>query len=128
MPKPFAFEPGVEYMLGGVGYLVLRVLSEDQILVKNLMTKGEIAQKASELRKRWQEDLLEFGLQGRNLREEEGQAVKTSYEFTDIAFLGEDLRYETWDRYQLILPLLDLPPEIRKEGTIRARIESYVAE
>ena len=58
MPKPFAFEPGVEYMLGGVGYLVLRVLSEDQILVKNLMTKGEIAQKASELRKRWHENLL----------------------------------------------------------------------
>jgi hypothetical protein len=87
MPKPFAFEPGVEYMLGGVGYLVLRVLSEDQILVKNLMTKGEIAQKASELRRRWHEDLLEFGLKGRNLREEEGQAVKTSYEFTDIAFL-----------------------------------------
>jgi putative transposase len=128
MPKPFAFEPGVEYMLGGVGYRVLKGLSEDQILVKNLMTKGEVAQKIGDLHKEWHEHHLVFGLHGRNLREEEGSSVKTSYVFEDLAFLDAAFAQETWDRYQLILRLLDLHFQERTDTRIEQEIEKFVAE
>ncbi len=67
MPKPFAFEPGVEYMLKGVGYRVLKLLSEDQVLVENLMTRGEKAEKIGDLCKEWYECRLVFSLCGYNL-------------------------------------------------------------
>ena len=128
MPKPFAFEPGVEYVLSGVGYRVLKGLSEGQILVKNLMTKGEVAQKIGDLHKEWHEYRLAFGLHGRNLREEEGSSVKTSYTFGDLAFLDDALAQETWDRYQLILRLLDLHFQERTDTKIEQEIEKFVAE
>src|SRR6266516_452564 len=128
MPQPFAFESGVEYILDGIGYRLLRVLSEGQVLVKNLMTTTETVHKANELRKMWSEGRLEFALQGRNLRGEDGQTIKTSYEFTDLGFLKENLRQETWDKYKLILPLLDLHPRERREETIRECIEAYVVK
>lgn len=71
---------------------------------------------------------MEFALQGRNLRGENGQTIKTSYEFTDVGFLDKNLRQEAWDKYQLILPLLDLHPRDRREETIRKCIEAYVAK
>src|SRR5438034_4224423 len=128
MPKPFAFEPGVEYMLKGVGYCVLKLLSEDQVLVKNLMTKGEKAEKIGDLRREWHEYRLAFGLHGRNLREEEGSIVKTSYEFGGLDFLDHDLAQEAWDRYQLILPLLELHSVERTDDNIEERIKNFVAE
>jgi putative transposase len=127
MPEPFAFEPGVEYVLKGVGYRVLKLLSEDQVLVKNLMTKGEKAEKIGDLRKEWHEYHLAFGLHGRNLREEEGCIVKTSYEFGDLDFLDHDLAQEAWDRYQLILPLLELHPVERTDDHIKERIKEFMA-
>ncbi len=128
MPEPFAFEPSVEYMLNGVGYRVLKGLSEGQILVKNLMTKGEEAQKIDELHREWHEYRLAFGLHGRNLREEVDCAVKTSYQFSDLDFLDPDLAQETWDRYQLILSLLEYPPHERTNEKIEDGIRTFVAK
>ena len=91
MPKPYAFEPGVQYELRDVGwYHILKVLSADQILVRNMMTTYEEAHNTKDLHEKWNEGRLAFGMHGRNLREVEGCPIKTSYEFTDLDFLRSE--------------------------------------
>ena len=130
MPEPYAFEPGVQYKLGGIGYHILKKLSNGQILVKNLMKKDEVtAQQIEYLKDEWHHDRLEFGLQGRNLLEEEGHTVKTSYVFTDLSFIKNTLiEQETWDRFELVLSLIDLAPNERTDERIKKTIETYVAQ
>lgn len=134
MPKPYAFEPGVQYELQNVGwYHILKVLSTDQVLVRNMMTTTEEAHNTKDLLSSWKEGKLTFGMQGRNLREVEGCPIKTSYEFTDIDFLrsepnGDALCQETWDRYQLLRELVDLPRNERTDEKIEKEIEKYVVQ
>lgn len=130
----YAFEPGVQYELQNVGwYLILRVLSTQQILVRNIMTEYEEAHNIENLLVKWDEGLLSFGMRGRNLREVEGSPIKTSYEFTDLDFLrnekhGDELRQETWDKYKLIQRLVDLPRMERRDEKIEKEIKRFVAE
>jgi len=134
MPMPFAFEPGVQYELQDVGwYHIQKVLSAKQILVRNMMTLYEEAHNTKDLLERWGEGKLAFGMRGRNLREVEGCPIKTSYEFTDLDFLlnerhGDALRREAWDKYQLILRLIDLSSRERTDGKIEEEVKRYVAE
>src|SRR6266568_3643444 len=134
MPKPYAFEPGVQYELRDVGwYHILKVLSADQILVRNMMTTYEEAHNTKDLHEKWNEGRLAFGMHGRNLREVEGCPIKTSYEFTDLDFLrsephGAVLLQEAWDKYRLIHNLIDLPREERTDERIEAEVKRYVAE
>jgi putative transposase len=130
----YAFEPGVQYELQNVGwYLILRVLSTQQILVRNIMTEYEEAHNIEDLLVKWDEGQLAFGMQGRNLREVEGSPIKTSYEFTDLDFLrserhGDELIQETWDKYLLIQRLVDLPRMERTDGKIEKEVKRFVAE
>lgn len=133
MPENFAFEAGEQYVVGGIGYHILKVLSADQILVKNIMTDEEEARNRKELGKQWNEGALQFGRHGRNLRVIEGLPVKTSYEFTDLDFLkvephGEELIQEAWDKYQLIRRLIDLAPKERTDTKVEKEIRIYVAK
>jgi len=130
---PYAFEAGVQYVLGGIGYHILKELSADQILVRNVMTAKEEAHNTKDLVEKWKKGTLEFGRHGRNLREVEGCPVKTTYEFTDLDFLkiephGVQLIQETWDKYQLIRRLIDLSPKERTDTKIEAEIRLFVAE
>src|SRR6266436_6313446 len=130
---PYAFEAGVQYVLQGIGYHILKELSADQILVRNMMTAKEEAHNTKDLEEKWKEGTLEFGRHGRNLREVEGCPVKTSYEFTDLDFLknephGVQLIQETWDKYQLIRRLIDLSPKERTDTKIEEEIRLFVAE
>lgn len=131
MQENFAFEAGEQYVVGGIGYHILKVLSAGQILVKNLMTGEETARNRKELGKQWNEGALEFGRRGRNLRVVEGLPFKTSYEFTDLDFLkvephSEELIQETWDKYQLVRRLIDLAPQERTDTKIEKEIRIYV--
>lgn len=127
MPEAYAFEPDVQYELGGIGYRILKSLSQGQVLVKNLMTGDVTAQQIKHLSDEWHAHRLAFGLDGRNLREEEGHAVKTSYVFTDLDFIENLLlKQETWDRYQLVLLLIDIPATERTDEEIREKIKTYV--
>jgi putative transposase len=133
MPEPYAFEAGVQYVLQGIGYHILKELSTDQIIVRNMMTAKEEAHDTKDLGRKWNEGKLEFGLRGRNLREVEGCPVKTSYEFTDLDYLknepyGAALIQETWDKYQLLRRLIDLSPKERTDTKIEAVIRIFVAE
>src|SRR5216683_298808 len=134
MPKPYAFEPGVQYELRDVGwYHILKVLSAKQILVRNMMTMYEEAHNTEDLLEKWGDGLLAFGMRGRNLREVEGCPIKISYEFTDLDFLlnekhGDALRQEAWDKYQLVRKLLDLSRMERTDGKIEEEVKLYVAE
>jgi putative transposase len=130
---PHAFEAGEQYMLQGIGYHILKELSADQILVRNMMTAKEEAHNTKDLRKQWKGGNLEFGLHGPNLREVEGCPVKTSYEFTDLDYLknqrhGAQLIQETWDKYQLVRRLTDLTAKERTDTKIEAEIRKFVAE
>jgi putative transposase len=133
MQENCAFEAGEQYVVGGVGYHILKALSAGQILVKNLMTGEETAQNRKELGKQWNEGTLEFGRRGRNLRVVEGCPVKTSYEFTDLDFLkvephGEELIQETWDKYQLVCRLINIAPKERTDTKIEKEIKIYVTK
>jgi len=133
MRENFAFEAGEQYVVGGVGYHILKVLSAGQILVKNLMTGEETAHKRKELGKQWNEGALEFARHGRNLRAVEGLPVRTSYEFTDLDFLkvephSEELLQETWDKYQLVCRLINLAPKERTDTKIEKEIKIYVTK
>src|SRR6266700_8323080 len=133
MQENFAFEAGEQYVVGVVGYHILKVLSAGQILVKNLMTGEEAAHNRKELGKQWNEGALEFGRRGRNLRVGEGLPVRTSYEFTDLDFLkvephGEALIQEAWDKYQLIRRLIDLAAKERTEAKVEKELRIYVAK
>lgn len=134
MPMPYAFEPGAQYELQGVGwYHILKVLSAKQVLVRNMMTMYEEAHNTVDLLEKWGEGLLSFGMRGRNLREVEGCPIKTSYEFTDLDFLrserhGDALHQEAWDKYQLIRKLVDLSRKERTDGKIEEEVKLYVAE
>jgi putative transposase len=133
LTQPYAFEAGTQYVLQGVGYHIVKVLSNDQVLVRNLLTMYEEAHNQKDLQVNWDAGLLEFGRQGRNLREVFDCPVKTSYEFTDLDFLknekyGAELLQETWDKYDLIRRLIDLPRTERTDMRIEAEIKRYVAE
>ncbi len=133
MQENFAFEAGEQYVVGGVGYHILKVLSAGQILVKNLMTGEETAHNRKELGKQWNEGALEFGRHGRNLRVVEGCPVKISYEFTDLDFLkvephSEELIQETWDKYELVRRLINLAPKERTDTKIEKEIKIYATK
>src|SRR2546421_13022646 len=133
MRENFAFEAGEQYVVGGIGYHIVKVLSAGQILVKNMMTGEEEAHNRKELGKQWNEGALEFGRRGRNLRVVEGRPVKTSYDFTDLDFLkvephSEELLQETWDKYQLVRRLINLAPKERTDTKIEKEIKIYVAK
>lgn len=130
----YTFEPGEQYELQGVGwYHILKVLSPKQILVRNMMTMYEEAHNTENLLEKWGEGQLAFGMRGRNLLEVEGCPIKTSYEFTDLDFLGNErhgdaLRQEAWDKYQLIRRLVDLSRGERTDGKIEEVVKLFVAE
>jgi putative transposase len=126
MPQPFAFEPGTCYELDGVGYAIVSPLAEGQLVVRDLLTQGKHAVLLKELRQRWKEGRLRFALEGPRLRQEPGHPLKTRYVFTDLSFLPRAVQYETWVRYTIIRPLLDLSTKERPVA-VRSRVAAVIA-
>jgi putative transposase len=126
MPKGFTFEVGEQYLTEGTPYQIIELLSKGQLVVRNLLTAQLTTAQVNELRQEWKMGNLRFGLDGPNLRENKELPIKTSYEFTDLSFLPEELREETWGRYSLIKPLLQ--EESRTRQVVENRVKEFLAE
>lgn len=127
MSQPVTFEPGVHYVLQGEGYQVIQVLGDRTLVARHLATNTHISHHLDQLLQHWQENTLEFGRSGPNLREIAGTTLKTTYTFADLADLPPKLQDITWHRYQLIRPLVDLPSRQRTKQVVEERIRTYLS-
>ena len=64
MPKSVTFEPGIQYVLHGIGYEVRKILSDGTAIVKNLKTQKLHSQPLPALWTYWEENTLEFVIDG----------------------------------------------------------------
>src|SRR5258708_32341069 len=114
MPRPYAFKPGVRYTLlqdseHTIGYEILDILKQDNVLVRNVAAQDDRSEVYSmeALRRFLWAGKLKFGLPGSaNLRKEAGSPLTTSYDFATLADLPDEVRTITDNRFSLLAPLL----------------------
>src|SRR5260370_9233541 len=138
MPKPFVFEPGVQYILGEVGYQVLEMLAQGDILVQNItqQDRKKVVHQQEMLRRSWREGTFKVVLPGKaNLREDgatlkttDGIALKTSYDFSVLQDLSQEIQDITRHRLELINRILQLNPRERAKENVEQQITKYVDE
>lgn len=138
MPKPFVFEPGVQYILGEVGYQVLEMLAQGDILVQNITEQDgkKVVHHQKMLHRCWREGTFTFVLPGKaNLREDgatlkttDGIALKTSYDFSVLRDLPQEIQDTTRQRLELIKRILHLNPGERTKANVEDQITRYVDE
>ncbi len=138
MPKPFVFEPGVQFTLDEVGYQVLEMLAQGDILVQNITEQGakKLVHQQETLRRCWREGTLKFVLPGKaNLREDgstlktaDGIALKTSYDFPALRDLPQEIQDITRQRLELIKRILQLNPRERTKQNVEEHITKYIDE
>jgi hypothetical protein len=127
MSRPVTFEPGIEYVLQGVGYQVTQVLNDGTLVARNLATNTHVSQRLDLLWQYWLDNILQFACEGPNLRDIAGTILKTTYTFADLADLPSHLQEITWHRYQLIRPLVHLPSRQRTKQVVEERIRTYLS-
>lgn len=138
MPKPFVLEPGVQYILAERGYQVLEMLAQGDVLVQNITehdAKKDVHQQEM-LRRSWREGTFKFVLPGKaNLREDdatlktpEGIALKTSYDFSVLRDLPQEIQDMTHQRLELVKRILHLHPLEHTKQKIEEEITKFVAE
>jgi transposase InsO family protein len=138
MPKPYVFEPGVQYTLKQVGYQILETLAQGDILVQNITEQDgkKVVHHQEMLRQCWREGTLKFVLPGKvNLREDgdtlkttDGIALKTSYDFSVLSDLPQEIRVITRHRLDLVKRILHLSPRERTKAKVEDLISRYVNE
>jgi hypothetical protein len=84
MSQPVTFEPGIHYVLQGVGYQVTQLLNDGTLVARNLATNAHISHRLDLLWQHWQDNTLQFARSGPNLREIAGTTLKTTYSFADL--------------------------------------------
>ena len=134
MPKPYIFKTGVRYTVtqddkSTVGYEILDILKQGNILVKNIAGQEEKSEVHSleTLRQFLWAGKLKFGLPGKaNLREEAGVPLQTSYDFSVITDLPEEVQTIVFNRFGLIEPLLQLPSRERTDDFITQRTQELL--
>jgi len=127
MPKPFAFEPGTCYVLDEVGYAIVSLLADEQLVVRNLMTQARQSVSIKHLRQRWKAGHFRFAFAGDHPQSLSGHPLKTQYLFTDLSFLPRAVQYETWLRYTIIRPLVEVTPSERPRSVVLQRVAAVIA-
>src|SRR5438128_1266377 len=136
MPRPYVFKPGVRYTLkqddeNTIGYEILDILKQDNVLVRNVAAqddKSEVHSMEALRRSLWA-GKLKFGLPGRaNLRKEAGVALTTSYDFATLADLPEEVQAITENRFALVEPLLELTPRQRSDTYITEHVNEFIRQ
>jgi putative transposase len=126
MSKPVTFEPGIQYVCQGTAYQVIQLLHDGTLVARNLTTHTQTAVRLDFLWQQWQENTLEFAREGPNLQDRADTPLKTTSTFADLADLPPQLQEITWNRYQLIRPLLLLSPRQRTKQVVEERIRTYL--
>lgn len=127
MSRPVTFEPGIQYVLQGVGYQVTQVLNDGTLVARSRATNAHVSQRLDHLLQYWLDNILQFERSGPNLQDIAGTTLKTTYTFADLADLPPKLQEITWHRYQLIRPLVHLPSSQRTKSVVEERIQTYLS-
>lgn len=122
------FTLGTRYVLQGQVYIVRQVLVDNRLLVENQSFGGQFTVTQDDLCAAWARDELRFEAHGPNTQRSSDSPLATSYTFADFQHLSVKLRDEAWRRYQLIHPLLLLPPAERTRQAIAAHTTSLRTE
>lgn len=115
---------GTRYLHKEQAYVVRRVLAGGKVEVENLTFGGATIVPLIDLWTAWASEELVLGRRGKYAVAGGDPAVLTNHTLADFDVLPEKQRAEAWRRYQIILPLLQLPA---KERT-RTAIADYVAQ
>ncbi len=115
---------GTRFLWHSELYIVREWLTNQRVRIENLSFGGQHLLSYDELVHQWQTGQLRFELKGPNLKTALDQPAPTEYSFSDFQALPEAVREESWRRYNLLLPLLQLAPKERS----RERIRRYAAE
>ncbi len=138
MPNSLTFQKDVRYLLEGVTYQVLETLAQGDILVQNIteQDRKKVVHQQEMLRRFWREGTFKFVLPGKaNLREDgstlkttDGIALKTSYDFSVLNDLSQEIQDITRQRLELIKRILQLNPRERTKLNVEKEITNYVDE
>ncbi len=120
------FAIGTRYVRGGHLFQVRSSLPNDCFEVENSSFGSLHTVTYSELIECWQRGELQFELKGGGSQAKKGPVglSATQYTITDFQSLSSTIRAEAWRRYNLLLPLMRLPPE----QLTRQRFQSLARE
>ncbi len=114
---------GTRYVQGGHAHVVRQVLTDGRLLVENQTMGGHAVLARGDLDAAWGRGDITFEVQGRQVRRGAGAASSAGYTAADFSGLPEAHRAEAWRRYELIRPLLALPPHQRTRRAIEQSLE-----
>src|SRR6266496_1286976 len=138
MSNSLTFQKDGRYLLEGITYQVLEMLAQGGILAQNITERGakKVVHQQKTLGRCWREGTLKFVLPGKaNLREDDvtlkttdGIALKTSYDFSVLQDLSQEIQDITRQRLELIKLILRLNPRERTKANVEEQISKYVDE
>lgn len=96
---------GTRYVYANEIYSVQQLLADHSYRVENMSSGKEIVIGYDELFQAWSGGELRFEIAGSNAVQDTEVALKTRYLYDDIADLPDNVREETWRRYDLLLSL-----------------------
>ncbi len=109
---------GTRYTRDAQVYLVRQVLPDDQLVVENHSFGGQAVLARDDLYAAWARGEVCFEIPGQRARSE----VTGSAVVADFDGLPAPHRAEAWRRYELIKPLLVVPPQARTRQAIDAHV------
>jgi hypothetical protein len=128
------FEVGTRYLLDNQVYLIRQILLDGQLLVENQSFGGQQLLTRQALEIAWATDRLHFEISGPHTttlvtvqpnNNDLASKLATRYTFADFQQLLPTYQQEAWRRYQLILPLLKLPPRERSRQYYQAYLTQF---
>ncbi|MFT3895287.1 MAG: hypothetical protein QM730_26990 [Anaerolineales bacterium] len=122
------FTPETRFLWKGTVYLVKEALENDKVLLLNQSSGGQQVTAISDLLRDLYAGELRFEVFGKIAKRDPNVSIATKYTIADFDVLLEKYRKEAYRRYELILPLLKLPPEERTRKTIEEYVKTLHEE
>ncbi len=107
------FTVGTRYLHNNQVYIINELLLGNKFLAKNESFGGSVTLTQEELTELWARGEIRFEVYGRYVKAEPNTPLSVEYTIADFQQLPSSRRDEARRRYEIIRPLLDLPPEER---------------
>ncbi|GHO75240.1 hypothetical protein KSD_30110 [Ktedonobacter sp. SOSP1-85] len=118
------FTVGTRYLYNGQVYVISELLLDNKIVAKNQSFPGSVTLTQEELTELWMREEIRFEVHGRYVKKEPNAPLSVEYTIADFQQLPSSRRDEAKRRYEIIRPLLDIPPEERT----RTYLEEYASK
>jgi putative transposase len=104
------FTVGTQYTYNKQVYIVREMLINLRVSVENLSFGGRVVMSQAELTDAWARGEIVFEVHGPQTQKLRDSPLATAYKIADFKRLPPRGRDEAWRRYQILLPILKLPP------------------